>query len=236
MAEGRPLYHDNEAEPFKSVVYLVCDGASGLQKFDLLMHHHDMVIAIAENEVEKAHVLHLQNIRKDTLSEAETAINNFLDKFEPLGDGDTLQNTTLQNTVFQNFGLVCDLLDELDEDARCEIEKVKKKLSNIENDSLHYPKRVKDTTPGKFNPVSEMIAACSDFLDQAESIMSKAYENACGYRPGRDGEIWMTDSYLSHQCLRKYLGEQSEIRDLTFRWETRVNKSSTGQRTFDVCF
>ncbi|CAH0025505.1 unnamed protein product [Clonostachys rhizophaga] len=226
MAEGQLAYHDNGAEPFKSAVCLVGDGAP-----DLLMHRHDMVIAVVGNGEEKTQALHLQNIREDTLSEAKTAIGRFLDNYESLEDGGSIQNT-----VFQNFARVCDQLNKVAEDIEHGVEQVELELINIQTDSFEYPKRVKDTTPGNFNPVCEMIAACSEFRDLVDSIMSKACDNACDYRPERDGEIWMANSYPFHQYLRKYLGEQAESRDLTFYWETRVNKSSSEQRTFHVPF
>ncbi|VUC20147.1 unnamed protein product [Clonostachys rosea] len=228
MAEERPTCY-NDTEPFKSAVYSASNGLPGLQEFDLLIQHHDMVIGIVENEVDTAHVLYLQNIREDTLSEAKTAIDNFLDKFESLGDGDAHQNT-----AFQNFGLVCEVLDGFADYAKKEVDKVKQELINIENDSFQYPKRAKDTVPGKINPVCEMIAACNDFLDQAGSIMSKSYKNHRGHRPERDAEIWMSDSYLFHQCIQRYLGEQIEIRDLTFHWH--VKEGPKEQRTFHVRF
>ncbi|CAI6087774.1 unnamed protein product [Clonostachys chloroleuca] len=215
MAKGQLAYHDYGAEPFKSAVYLIGDDAPGLQEFKLLMHYHDMVIAIVGNGGDRCQVLHLQNIREDTLSEAETAIDKFLDNFGSLGDGHTIQNI-----AFQNCLRVCDQLDRLAITAACEVKKVEQDLIHMQNDSFEYPKRVKDTMPWDYNPVSEMIAACREFRDRANSITQKAYQNACDYRPVRDGEIWMADFYPFHQCLRKYLGEQAESRDLTFYWET----------------
>jgi hypothetical protein len=224
MAEGHLVYHDNGAKPFKSAVYSVGDGAPGLLAFSLLVHRHDMVIAIVGNGGDRTQVLYLQNIREDTLSEAETAIGKFLDNFGPLRDGDSVQNT-----VFQDYGPVYHRLNRLANHVDYGVEKVEQDLTQVENDSFNYPKRAKDTTAGKYNPVCEMIAACSEFRDRVYSIIQKASGNAC---PKRDGELWIADSYPPHQSLLKYLEEQSESRDLKFCWEMRV--SSSKQRLFQV--
>ncbi|CAG9977898.1 unnamed protein product [Clonostachys byssicola] len=223
MAEGQLAYYGG-AEPFKSDVYSVSDGAPGLQAFNLGLNHHDMVIVVFGKGGDRTQVLHLQNIREDTLSEAGTAIKQFLDNFGSLGDG-----VFVQNTVFQDYGSVYDELDRIVLDIDFGVDNVEKDLINIENDSSNYPKIVNGTTAGKYNPVCELFDACNEFRDRLGSIMEKASGQAY---PEKFGEIWITGSYPPHQCLLTYLEEQSEGRDLKFYWETHGNNSSSGQRTF----
>ncbi|VUC26214.1 unnamed protein product [Clonostachys rosea] len=71
MAEERPPYHDNDLGPFASICSML----------RLTMIPTPLAFFFS------------QNVREDTVAEAEAAVNSFLDQLEPLNDEEYIQDT-----------------------------------------------------------------------------------------------------------------------------------------------
>ncbi|KAK7224840.1 hypothetical protein V2G26_012843 [Clonostachys chloroleuca] len=216
MAEERPPYHDNDVGPFASVEYTLALKGSSPKELDLKLRDRDVLLVI-ELDNTNARALHLQNARQDTLTEAQYAVNKFLDRLEPLEDSNS------GYTVFQMFDRVHDEIAGPVDIAVGDIDDLMSKLTEINNNELKYPKKSVDTTSKDgpdSNPVAEIIAACSDFLSRVRSVRYKPNSSSGESRLKRAASILTRASESVHLSLQDYMEKQALKRCLGFNWYT----------------
>ncbi|CAG9972460.1 unnamed protein product [Clonostachys byssicola] len=213
--EYPPYYHDNDVGPFSSVTYSLTPDGPGLHELDLKLRDRDVVLMIEGDDEDKTvRILHLYNVREDTLAEAKTAVDGLLGQVKPLGGGD---NTG--HTVFRMFDKV---FYEINSPVACLLEDaddLESKLEAIDEDDSVHPKRAADTTSELFNPVAELQAACRDFIDRVKPIYSKVEmysEESC---PNRRATILIRVAESVHIDLLIYAHEQSAKGGLVFAWD-----------------
>ncbi|CAH0025865.1 unnamed protein product [Clonostachys rhizophaga] len=208
MAEERPPYHDNDVGPFASVEYTLAREGSSPKELDLKLRDRN-VLLVVELDDTNARALHLQNARQDTLTEAQYAVDKFLDRLAPL------ENSNSGHTVFQMFDRVRDEIAGPVDVAVVDIDDLMSRLTGINNDELKYPKKSVDTTSKDgpdSNPVAEIIAACGDFLSRVSSSGES--------RLKRDASILTRASESVHLSLQDYMEKQALKRYLGFNWYT----------------
>ncbi|CAG9937496.1 unnamed protein product [Clonostachys rosea f. rosea IK726] len=171
--EYPPYYHDNDVGPFSSVTYSLTPDGPGLHELDLKLRDRDVVLMVEGDDDDKTvRILHLYNVREDTLAEAKTAVDGLLGQVKPLGGSD---NTG--HTVFKMFDKV---FYEIKSPVACILEDaddLESKLEAIDEDDLVHPKRAADTTSELSNPVAELQAACRDFIDRRGKLpQEKGYD------------------------------------------------------------
>ncbi|CAI6092000.1 unnamed protein product [Clonostachys chloroleuca] len=214
--EYPPYFHDNDVGPFSSVTYSLTPDGPGLHELDLKLRDRDVVLMVEGDDDDKTvRILHLYNVREDTLAEAKTAVDGLLGQVKPLSGGD---NTG--HTVFKMFDKV---FYEIKSPVACLLEDandLELKLEKMDEDDMAHPKRAVDTTSELFNPVAELQAACRDFIDRMESIHSRAYESV-------------------HVALLIYTGERSAKGGLAFDWyhdQYAKQRRLMRQPRYHMCF
>lgn len=213
--EYPPYFHDNDVGPFSSVTYSLTPDGPGLHELDLKLRDRDVVLMVEGDDDDKTvRILHLYNVREDTLAEAKTAVDGLLGQVKPLDGGD---NTG--HTVFKMFDKV---FYEIKSPVACLLEDaddLESKLEAIDEDDLVHPKRAPDTTSELSNPVAELQAACRDFIDRVRPIHSKLEmysEESC---PKRKATMLFRVYEKVHIHLLRHAKEQSAKGDLAFDWD-----------------
>ncbi|CAH0049031.1 unnamed protein product [Clonostachys solani] len=213
--EYPPPYHDNDVGPFSSVTYSLAPNGPGLQELDLKLRDRDVVLMVeGDDDDNTVRILHLLNVREDTLAEAKTAVDGLLGQLRPLGGGD---NTG--HTVFEMFDKV---FSEIASPVACLVEDTNDfelKLRDIDEDDLVYPKREADTISELFNPVAELQAACRDFIDRVEAIHSKSKMYSAESCSKRKATMLFRVYESVHIDLLIYAKEQSAKGGLVFDWD-----------------
>ncbi|CAG9977940.1 unnamed protein product [Clonostachys byssicola] len=211
MADQVAESHDGDAAGFSSATLSLVP--SDCEEFDLHIYASDMLLIVQSNSDDAAaRLLHLKNVREDTLAEAQATVNGFFDQFEPLDSG-------RPGTVFQMF-------DEVHEDSKDHIERaldcvedVESELTEIEYDDELYPKRPTSTTNHNSNPIAEVLAACDEFLKRVRSIQAKSTDYANDTGSKRYARVVIKGGDPSHGHLGTYVGQESVKRDLGCRWD-----------------
>ncbi|VUC33289.1 unnamed protein product [Clonostachys rosea] len=183
--EYPPSYHDNDVGPFSSVTYSLVPGGPGPQELDLKLRDGDVLLMVeGDDDDDAVRILHLLNVREDTLAEAEVAVDGLLGQLKPLGS-----DNKDGHTVFKMFDKV---FREINSSVACllkDADDLELKLEEIDRDSLVHPKRAAETTSELFNPVAELQKACRDFIDRVEPIHTKSKEYSDEGCPSRNATI-----------------------------------------------
>ncbi|VUC29376.1 unnamed protein product [Clonostachys rosea] len=203
-------FHDNDVGPFASVEYTLAHGGPGLQELDLKLRDRD-VLLVVELDRTNARALHLHNVRADTLTEAKSAVDKFLNQLEPLN------STNSGHTVFQMFDRVQDDMTGPVDVALGDIDDLRSKLTEINQDELKYPKK-KDSQD--LNPVSEIIEACYDFLARVRSVQSKSNSSTTESNRKRDASVLTRALDMDHLRLEEYMQKKALESCLGFNWYT----------------
>ncbi|CAH0058141.1 unnamed protein product [Clonostachys solani] len=218
--DGRP--HPNDVGPFASATHAAAHGNGGADpdSVDVEIQDRDVLLAI-EDDKHHVRILHLQNVREDTLPAAKTAADTFLDQIKPL---DSDQQPA--GTVFQMFDIVYKDMSHHLGGIINRVQDLSIAMSQMDDNEFRYPKRTASTTSGGtsqasvvegFNPVAEMMVTCFDFLERAQEIQSKS-ESCCDEtRPKRDTFVLTNyNDLLAHGDLIEHIRIQVQARDLAF--------------------
>ncbi|VUC35412.1 unnamed protein product [Clonostachys rosea] len=222
MAAERPRHDDSG--PFASLTNELVYGGPGPQEHDFHMRDTDVVLVI-EGASHNLHLLHLQNVRTDTVSAAKAAVDEFLGHLEP-----TSQSKRVEKTVFQNFGKVRQELHKYVVNARAEVEDLRDQLEWVDES---FPKREVPEGQGAaqldfpgHNPVAAAHAACEDFLKQLEAIRDpdedidegKKKKGKKSRKRKREAHTMAEGFDQVHQEICTYMEEQADYRGLIFKW------------------
>lgn len=82
LAASRPRHNDMDDGPFASQTHVLNHGGPGPRSVDVDPRDRDVVINIRET-LDAVRLLHLQNVRADTLAAAERALDEYLDTVAP---------------------------------------------------------------------------------------------------------------------------------------------------------
>ncbi|VUC21183.1 unnamed protein product [Clonostachys rosea] len=212
MADQVAASHDGGADGFSSATSSLI--LSDREEFDLHIYASDMLLVVqsGSDDAAAARLLHLKNVREDTLAEAQAAVDSFFDQFEPLDDGHP-------STVFQMFDQVHE--DSEDHIARAlgYVEDVHCELVEIEYNDVLYRKRPASTAGDNSNPIAEVMAACDEFLKLVRSIQAKSTDYTKGTGSKRYARIVNKGGDSNHGRLGTYARQESVKRDLGCRWD-----------------
>lgn len=81
MASENPRYHENDTDPFSSSTHVLFNSADGPREVDLDMRDRDVVFTHREDHT-AIRLLHLQNVREDTVAAAQSAVDDFLNELK----------------------------------------------------------------------------------------------------------------------------------------------------------
>ncbi|CAI6094801.1 unnamed protein product [Clonostachys chloroleuca] len=222
MAADRPRHDDTG--PFASLTQELSYGGSGPQEHNFRMHDTDVVLMV-EGASHNLHLLHLQNVRADTVSATKAAVDDFLGHLEP-----TAQNKRVEKTVFQNFSKIHQELSRYVASAQAEVEDLRDQLEWVDDT---FPRRDAPESPAATqldfsdnNPVAAVHAACQEFLKQLELIkdpgedikQSSKEKNTKPEKRKRAAHTMSEGSDQYHQEVCTYMEEQAEGRGLIFKW------------------
>lgn len=228
----RPRHDDTG--PFAGLTYKLIHGGPGPQNHDFHMRDRDVTLVV-EGTSSTLCLLHLQNVRVDTVVTAQAAVDDFLDQLEPTAP------KRPEQTVFQNFDKVRQGLRKYVATARVEVEDLYHELESAES----YPKRAGNRAPEDFdqdlpetqynNPVSVVRAACEVFLEQLKLV------DDSDEVPKRHVSTMSEYRDEAHQKICDYMEAQAETRGLVFEWShgsfPRDTVRKSGSRIiYDVYF
>lgn len=77
MATELPPYHEHDTDPFAGPVHVLVNTGGGPDEVDLDFRDRDVVVRLSLDHT-TVRVLHLQNVRADTVAEARAAVDDFL--------------------------------------------------------------------------------------------------------------------------------------------------------------
>ncbi|KAJ3522063.1 hypothetical protein NM208_g13018 [Fusarium decemcellulare] len=224
MAANRPRYDDTG--PFASLTHQLVCGGPGPQEHDFRMRDTDVTLVV-EADSRTLRLLHLQNVRTDTIAEARAAVDDFLDQLDA-----TDHPKRIERTVFENFDKVRQGLRNIVSLARGEVENLRDELELADGS----PKRVTDTAPDDLdegdphpqdnNPVAIVWAACEDFLEKLDLIDDS-------HEP-RKREAHTTQEAFdkSHNKICRYMKAQAEKRGFVFEWYDGTYPRDTFRDTY----
>ncbi|CAH0057667.1 unnamed protein product [Clonostachys solani] len=222
MAAEHPRHDDTG--PFASLTQELAYNGSGPQEHDFRMHDTDVVLMV-EGASRNLHLLHLQNVRADTVSGAKAAVDDFLRYLEP-----TAQSKRVEKTVFRNFSKVRQELQKYVTAAQDEVKELRDHLDWVDDT---FPKREAPEDPGaaqlhfsEDNPVVAAHAACEEFLKQLEMIKDPDEDIDRGSKEKsskrrkrkREAHTMAEGSDQYHQEVCTYMEKQAEGRGLIFKW------------------
>ncbi|KAF5009867.1 hypothetical protein FDECE_3940 [Fusarium decemcellulare] len=210
MAAERPRRDDTG--PFASLTYQLVFGGPGPQEHDFRMRDRDVTLVVEAGR-RTLRLLHLQNVRTDTIAEARAAVDDFLEQLDA-----TDHPKRIERTVFENFDKVRQGLRNVVSLARSDVEDLREEL-RLANGA---PKRVLDTTPNDIdevhpdprdnNPVAIVWAACEDFLEKLDLIDDS-------HEPRKREAHTMQEGFdESHNEICGYMEAQAEKRGFVFEW------------------
>lgn len=81
MASEKPRYHENDTDPFSSPIHVLVNSDDGPREVDLDMRDRDVVFLHRADHT-KLRLLHLQNVRDDTIAAARSAVDDFLNELK----------------------------------------------------------------------------------------------------------------------------------------------------------
>lgn len=81
MASEKPRYHENDTDPFSSPTHILVNSADGPRLIDLDMRDRDVVFLHRADHT-ALRLLHLQNVRDDTIAAARSAVDDFLNELK----------------------------------------------------------------------------------------------------------------------------------------------------------
>ncbi|CAH0015292.1 unnamed protein product, partial [Clonostachys rhizophaga] len=232
MADKRPPTPPQEApegyarpddlSSFASITYSLARGGSNPPKLRTKREDFvdgDIIISI-EITKDQMRVLHLKNVREDTLKEAKTTVNGFLDQIEPLCDG----NGT-GGTVFEMFDRVYADMDDQVVAVMGHVHELSSILAKIDASVNMYPKKLVSNSPDNihqgqsYNAVAELRSASDAFYKQVEAIKSKSKGYCNDTHPTRNGFGVTRANCDVHRNLIASMMEQSRNRGLWFHWD-----------------
>lgn len=85
MASEKPRYHENDTDPFSSPIHVLVNSADGPRDIDLDMRDRDVVFLHRADHT-AIRLLHLQNVRPDTVAAARSAVDDFLNELKLADD------------------------------------------------------------------------------------------------------------------------------------------------------
>lgn len=223
MVTERPRHDDTG--PFASLVHELVHGGPGPQVHDFKMRDTDVVLVI-EAAKGTYRLLHLQNVRADTIVEARAAVDNFIDQLDPSDHPERIERT-----VFENFDKVCQQLREHVGAAKADVEDLWNELDWVEGNAK---KRVRDEShrddvhagPSDDNPLAVVRAACKKFLKKLELI------DDSGKPEKRTAEVKQEGYDKAHQEIREYMEARAEKRGLVFDWYEGTYPRETLRNTY----
>ncbi|CAG9997427.1 unnamed protein product [Clonostachys byssicola] len=225
----------NDLGSFASTIYSLARGGSDppelrLERKDFC--DRDVIISIEITE-DQMRVLHLKNVREDTLKEAKTTVSGFLDQIEPLGEG----NGT-GGTVFEMFDRVYADMDDQVVAVMGHVHELSSLLAKIDTSVNMYPKKLAFNSPDNihqgqsYDPVAKLRSVSDAFYKQVEAIKSKSQEYCDDTHPTRNGFGVTRANCDVHQNLIASMMEHSRKRDLWFHWdESSYEGGSIERRT-----
>uniref|UniRef100_A0A8H7NNX6 Uncharacterized protein n=1 Tax=Bionectria ochroleuca TaxID=29856 RepID=A0A8H7NNX6_BIOOC len=176
-------------------------------------------------------VLHLKNVRDDTLKEAKATVNGFLDQIEPLGEG----NGTA-GTVFEMFDRVYADMDDQVVAVMSHVHELSSLLAKIDTSVNMYPKKLVSYSPDNihqgqsYNPVAELRSASDAFYEQVKAIKSKSKGYCNDTHPSRNGFGVTRANCDVHKNLIASMMEHSRNRGLWFHWDESSYEGGSRQR------
>ncbi|CAH0040261.1 unnamed protein product [Clonostachys rhizophaga] len=204
---GRP--HPNGIDVFASATYSLARDGRDSRDADLKMNDRDMLLNI---ELDKDHtcVLHLQNLRENTLAEAKIAADKFLDQHKPLGGP--------QSTVYHRFDKIYKEMEYHIPPVLADVEDFQETMSEVGDSESIYPKLYMGEEKDQgFDPVAELIYASNDFLHRVKEIQSKSKPFRNETCPTRTASITTRqDDDSAHKHLADYIQEQALERGFFF--------------------
>lgn len=81
MSSENPRYHENDTDPFSSPIHVLVNSDDGPREVDLDMRDRDVVFLHRADHT-KLRLLHLQNVREDTVAAARSAVDDFLNELK----------------------------------------------------------------------------------------------------------------------------------------------------------
>lgn len=234
MTAERPRYDDDGL--FASLTHEVRHGGPGPQEHDFHMRDRDVTLVI-ETTRRSLRLLHLQNVRADTIAAARTAVDCFLDQLEPTG-----YPKRAEHTVFKNFDKVRQELRDYVRTARADVEELNDQLEWVDD---AFPKKEEHATSEGLskehldlhveNPVAAMQAACEDFLEKLQLIDDSDEPSK------QEANTMYANNDEAHQEICEYMETQAEKRGLVFEWNDGSYPRDTLRRSgsrirYDVYF
>lgn len=218
---------------FASTTYSLARGGSDppelrLERKDFV--DGDIIISIEITE-DQMRVLHLKNVRDDTLKEAKATVNGFLDQIEPLGEG----NGTA-GTVFEMFDRVYADMDDQVVAVMSHVHELSSLLAKIDTSVNMYPKKLVSNSPDNihqgqsYNPVAELRSASDAFYEQVKAIKSKSKGYCNDTHPSRNGFGVTRANCDVHKNLIASMMEHSRNRGLWFHWDESSYEGGSRQR------
>lgn len=117
MASADTRYSDNDTGPFAGPMHELVYGGPGPQEVDVDMRDRDVMFNVQVNS-KTIRLLHLQNVRTDTVAAARSAIDTFLSQLKSTDDREEVHPERTAHTMLEDFDEVhLDLRDYLEERA-----------------------------------------------------------------------------------------------------------------------
>lgn len=77
MTSELPRYHEHDTDPFAGPIYILVNTGGGPDDVDLDFRDRDVVVALSLDHT-TFHLLHMHNVRPDTVAAARAAVDDFL--------------------------------------------------------------------------------------------------------------------------------------------------------------
>jgi hypothetical protein len=118
MASEDTRYSDNDTGPFAGPTHELVYGGPGPQEVDIDMRDRDVMLNVRVDG-RTIRLLHLQNVREDTVVAARNAVDSFLDQLKAIDDREGAHPERSGHTMLEDFTQVhLDLRDYIE--ARAE--------------------------------------------------------------------------------------------------------------------
>lgn len=117
MASEDTTYSDNDTGPFAGPTHELIFGGPGPQEVDVDMRDTDVMVNVWVDR-NTVRLLHLQNVREDTIDAARKAVDSFLDQLKAVDDREGTHPERAGHTMLEDFTQAhSDLRDYLEKRA-----------------------------------------------------------------------------------------------------------------------
>lgn len=102
MASGDTRYSHNDTGPFAGPTHELVYGGPGPQEVDIDMRDRDVMLNVRVDR-KTVRLLHLQNVREDTVVAARKAVDSFLNQLKAIDDREGTHRERYGHTMLEDF-------------------------------------------------------------------------------------------------------------------------------------